>query len=369
MFKLLYHLLLVFSLLNCNAAVAGSDNPFAKNDRINIGRDVSWKIDRQTTTATKSVSSDKGVYYHLGYDNKQIKLALSSDEKSLTPKKLSQLEVTDVKLDGKRLAIFKWCLNNQQRHNRFLQQGLSVKNNVCVINGNGSSFIMRLNKDTLSMLQRAKRLTIVIKPFRTRLELNYDISDFSDMTLALNVKAKKTIVVEPKSNASGSNTSGSKSAEVKKCWAGPPAKYKNIKSVEYDCLDAVSKKDAEAWVKKLVVTEKKKRKASSLSAKVAKKKAAEKKRLLALEKENKRKLVAENKKKQLAEQLKQEKKLQVEAAAIAASKVNQTKINDEITQKMVNVCRKYWDKGEHRCYCQKYIEHAPASIQAGSTCK
>lgn len=364
MVKLLSYLLLVFSLLNCNVAVAGSDNPFAKNDRINIGRDVSWKIDRPTTTATKSISSDKGIYYHLGYNNKQIKLALSSDEKGFIPKKLSQLEVTDVKLDGKRLAIFKWCLNNQQRHNRFLQQSLSVKNNVCVISGNGSSFVMRLNKDTLSMLQRAKRLTIVIKPFRTRLELNYDISDFADMALALNVKAKKAIAVAPKNSSSGR-----KGGKVKKCWAGPPAKYKNIKSIEYDCFDAVSKKDAEAWVKKLVVTEKKKREASSLSAKIAKKKAAEKKRLLALEKEKKRKLVAENKKKQLADQLQQEKKLQAEAVAIAASKANQTKINDDITLKMVNVCRKYWGKGEHRCYCQKYIKHAPASIQAGSTCK
>ena len=41
MFTLLYRLLIVFSLLSCNAAVAaGYDNPFTKNDRINIGKDI-----------------------------------------------------------------------------------------------------------------------------------------------------------------------------------------------------------------------------------------------------------------------------------------------------------------------------------------
>jgi hypothetical protein len=59
----------------------------------------------------------------------------------------------------------------------------------------------------------------------------------------------------------------------------------------------------------------------------------------------------------------------MEAAAIAASEIKQAQLSDEITQKMLKVCDKYWSKGEHRCYCQKYIEHAPASIQASSTCK
>ena len=369
MFTLLYRLLIVFSLLSCNAAVAaGYDNPFAKNDRINIGKDISWKIDQQAVLATKSTSDDKGVYYHLGYDNKQITLALSDDAKGLKLKQLSQLEVINVKVDGKQAAIFKWCLNNQERHKRFLQQGLSVKNNVCVINDDGSSFIMRLNKDTLQMLQQAKRLSIMIKPFRTPLELNYDISDFADMTLALNTRIEKTIIAVPE-NKKPEKEVENRQVENRKCWAGPPAEYKNIKSVEYDCLDEASRKDAEAWVTKLVVAEKAKRQASRQSAQVAKKKAAEKKRAVALEKERKRKLAETNKKKRLAEKALQNTALQAETAAIAASQANQLKINDNITQKMVNVCKKYWDKGEHRCYCQKYIEHAPSNIRANSSCK
>ncbi len=375
MFTLLYRLLVVFSLLICNAAVAaGSDDPFAKNDRINIGKNISWKIDQQAVLATKSTSDDKGVYYHLGYDNKQIKLALSDDAKGLKLKQFSQLEVIDVKIDGKQAAIFKWCLNNQQRHNRFLQQGLSVKNNVCVINSDGSSFIMRLNKDTLQMLQQAKRLSIVIEPFRTPLELNYDISDFADMTLVLNSRVEETIIAapnegKPEQRKSEKQKVENRQVENRRCWAGPPAEYKNIKSVEYDCLDEASRKDAEAWVTKLVVAEKKKRQANHQSVQAAKKKAAEKKRAVALEKEKKRKSAEVNKKNRLAEKALQNTTLQAETAAIAASQANQLKINDEITQKMVNVCRKHWDKGEHRCHCQKYIEHAPSNIQANSSCK
>ncbi len=381
MFTPLYRLLIVLSFfgcnfLSCNVAAASADNPFAKTDRINIGKDISWKIDQHAVLATKSTSDNKGIYYHLKYDNKQIKLTLSTDKDGLKPKKLSQLEVKNVKLDGKSLAIFKWCLNNQQRHNRFLQQGLSVKNNVCVIDGADSSFTMRLNKGTLNMLQQAKRLSIVLKPFRTPLELNYDISDFADMALVLNTKVNKAIVVAPVSEKVGGKArvdSGNKKIEDKKCWAGPPAEYKNIKSVEYDCSDKASKKDAESWVTKLVVAEKAKRQARSQSIKAEKKKAADKRRALASEKEKKRKLAEANKKKRLAEKLakksKADKKLQIEAAAIAASQANQVKINSEITQKMVNVCKKYWDKGEHRCYCQKYIEHAPSNIRANSSCK
>ena len=95
----------------------------------------------------------------------------------------------------------------------------------------------------------------------------------------------------------------------------------------------------------------------------------ERQRKLAAEKEKQRKLAEEQKQKALAAKLKEEERLQAEAAAIAASQAKQAQIDSEITQKMVGVCEKYWNKGEHRCYCQKYIDHAPAIIQASSTCE
>ena len=344
MFKQLFASLLVLCFLSFNVLAKSSDDPFAKKDALNIGKDVAWDIDKEAVQATKSAGDEKGSFYHLQFDNKQLKLSISSDASGASPKKFNQLEIKDVTIDGKQAPIFKWCLNNQERHKRFLQQGLKVKNGVCTINGSTGTFVMRLNKDTLASLQAGSRLSIMLKPFRTQLELNYDISDFGDMYLALNAKpapvvvapaVTKTVTAEP----------------VRKCWAGAPPQYSNIKSVEYNCNDATAKLDAETRVTRLVNKEK------------------EKEKKLAAEREKQRKLAEEKKQKELAAQLKQEELIQAEAAAIAASQAKQAQIGDEITMKMVKVCEKYWDKGEHRCYCQKYIEHAPKSIQASSTCE
>ena len=345
MFKQLFVVLSVLCLFSLNVLAKSSDNPFAKNSSLNIGKDVSWKIDKEAVKATKSSGDDKGVFYHLQFDNKQIKLVISSDAKGANPKKFSQLEIKDLKIDGKQSPLFKWCLNNQERHKRFLQQGLKVKNNICIISGSEGSFTMRLNKDTLKSLQIGSRLSIMLKPFRTPLDLNYDISDFKDMVLALNAKpAPAAVVVAPVAVKTARK-------QKRKCWAGAPPQYSSIKSVEYNCDDSMAKLKAETRVTTLVNKEK------------------EKDKKLAVEKEKKRKLAEEQKQKELADKLKQEELMQAEAVAIAASEAKQAEISGEIAAKMIKVCDKYWSKGEHRCYCEKYIEQAPASIQASSTCK
>lgn len=340
----------VLCLLSFNVSAISDNNPFAKNEALNIGIDINWKIDKKSDVATKSVSDKKGNYYHLQFDNKQLKLIISSDENGVVAKKFSQLEIKDVKIDGKQSMLFKWCLANQQRHDRFLQQGLAVKNNICSIDGDAGSFVMSLDKETLLSLQNGKRLSIILSPFRTPLDLNYDISDFNAMNLVLNAKIEPVAVVAPpKPIAKETKT---------KCRAEPPAKYINIKPVEYDCGHEAAKKEAEFQVIKLVKQEKAKEQKSAAMA------AAR-----AVEKEQQRKLAEEKKQKALAAKLKQEEKLQMEAAAIAASEIKQAQLSDEITQKMLKVCEKNWKKGEHRCYCQKYIKHAPGIIQASSTCK
>ncbi len=340
----------VLCVLSFNVSAKNSNNPFAKNESLNIGTEFSWKIDKKSIRATKSASDKKGNYYHLLFNNKQLKLIVSSDAKGAVAKKFSQLEIIDVKIDGKQSLLFKWCLNNQQRHDRFLQQGLAVKNNVCSIDGNAGSFTMSLNKDTLLSLQNGKRLSITLSPFRTPLDLNYDISDFKDMYMALNAKdAPVAIVVPPKQLVKKTN---------KKCWTGSPVKYKNIKPVKYDCGDEIAKKEAEARVARRVKQEKTKE--QKLAAVAAAK---------AVERDHQRKLAEEKKRIALVAKLEQDEKLQMEAAAVAASEIKQAQLGDEITQKMLKVCDKYWSKGEHRCYCQKYIEHAPASIQGSSTCE
>lgn len=341
MFKQLLASFFILCLFSFN--VLAADNPFAKKDVLNVGKDANWEIDKKAVVAVKSAGDGKGTFYHLTFDNKQIKLSISSDEAGAAAKKFNQLEVKNVKIDGKQNSLFKWCLNNQERHKRFLQQGLSVKKDVCIIDGGAGTFIMRLNKDTLKSLQNGRRLTIMLKPFRTQLELNYDISDFKDMYLALNARPAPVVAVPVAKKAAPK--------PVRRCWAGAPPQYSKIKSVEYDCNDASAKLDAENWVMKLVNKEK------------------EKERTLAVEREKQRKVAEEKKQKALAAKMKQEELLRAEAAAIAASQAKQAKIGGEITMKMVRVCKKYWDKGEHRCYCQKYIEHAPKSIQKSSTCE
>ncbi len=344
MFKQLFSSFLVLCLLSFNVFAKSSDDPFAKKDTFNIGKDIAWDIDKKAVHATKSASDKNGNFYHLYFDNKKLKLSISTDAKGASPKKFNQLEIKDVSIDGKQVSIFKWCLNNQERHKRFLQQGLKVKNGVCTINGSAGAFTMRLNGDALASLKSGSRMTIMLKPFRTQLELKYDISDFKDMVLVLNEKPAPVVVpvaVTKKSDAP---------KKARKCWAGAPPQYNKIKSVEYDCDDASAKLDAETWVTRLVNKEK------------------EKEKKQAVEKEKQRKIAEEKKQQELAAKLKQDELIQAEAAAIAASQAKQAEIGGEITAKMLKVCEKYWDKGEHRCYCQKYIEHAPKSIQASSTC-
>ncbi|MDT8283688.1 MAG: hypothetical protein RQ982_12890 [Gammaproteobacteria bacterium] len=314
-----------------------------------VGTDATWKIDKDTGQAIKTSSRSKGVYYHLSFDNEQLKLNVTKDAAGTKPKSFSQFEIKDIEIDGQQSPLFKWCLNNQERHSRFLQQGLTVKQNICVIDGSAGSFAMRLNKDTLMSLQAGSRLVVTLKPYRTPLELTYDISDFKDMYLALN--ARPAVVDVPVVVTGAAVVPVVASKPIKKCLASPPAAYKNIKPVEYDCGNTAAKNEAQMSMDRLVGQEK------------------EKARELAAEKEKQRKLEEEKKQKAIAAQLKKQQALQLEAAAIAASKEKQAQISEEIAQRMISVCEKYWRKGEHRCYCQKYIEHAPAEVQASSTCQ
>ena len=355
MFNRLLTSFFILNLVSFNVSAMKGENPFAKNESLNIGKEISWKIDKETVVATKTAQDEKGNYYHLQFDNEQIKLIISSDANADNPKAFSQLEVKNVTIDGKQSPLFKWCLANQQRHSRFLQQGLVVKKDICMIDGEAGGFVMHLNKDTLLSLQEANRLSIMLKPFRTPLDLNYDISDFKDMVIVLNAKPEPVVTAAPivteAKLVEKAVVAPAAKIIIKKCWASPPEKYENIPPVEYDCDDAAAKNNAEVWITKLVNEEK---------AKAQK---------LVAERELRDKLAEEKKQKAQAEKLKQEKMLQAEAAAIAASQAKQAKISNEITMKMLNVCKKYWDKGEHRCYCQKYIEYAPSSIQASSSCE
>lgn len=338
--------LFTLCLISSNTFAARADNPFAKNETLDVGTDSAWEIDKDAKLSTKTKSDGKDSYYHLRFNNKQLQLQITKDAAGTVPREFSQLEIKNIEIDGKQNGLFKWCLKNQERHDRFLQQGLSVKKNICSIDGMSGEFVMHLDKDTLEALKNGSTMSIMLKPFRTPLVLNYDLGDFGDMYTAMNAKPASVAAA----SAPAPSPAAEKVAPVKMCLVDAPAKYKSIKSVEYVCDDAAAKISAETKVAKQV------------------EQAKAKERQLAAEREKQRKLAEEKKKAEAAELARLEEIRAAEAAAIAASEAKQAKIGGEITEKMVSMCRKYWDKGEHRCYCQKYIDHAPAEIQASSTC-
>ena len=58
-----------------------------------------------------------------------------------------------------------------------------------------------------------------------------------------------------------------------------------------------------------------------------------------------------------------------ERRALAASAATRAELSTEIARKMIALCGKSWAEGEHRCYCEKYLEFAPADIPSDPNCK
>ena len=322
-------------------ALAGN-NPFDKNVNINIGSDNEWRI--KDKTATRS-GSDSGDFYHLFYDRKQLRLRITdgAEDSEASARQYQNFSVEDVQVDGKRLPLFQWCLINQPKHSRFLQQGLKVKQGVCSNRGEKGAFNMRLNVATLEALKNGQTLSFMIKPFRSSMTVNFDISDFLDVTAKLSTRVKPV----HKAPEPGQVVQLDKVIAVEMCKANPPKGFATIKSVEYDCKDAAAKTRAEASIEGMVTKERKRK------AQVA-------------ESERKRKEAEAAKK--WAEKKAAEEKLAAEQAALAEVEASKQVINAEITNKMLAVCMKKWESGEHRCYCEKFIAHAPAGIESDPSC-
>ncbi|MCW8830413.1 MAG: hypothetical protein OQK32_02720 [Gammaproteobacteria bacterium] len=314
---------------------------------VDIDSSHAWVI--KDKAATRS-GSDSDNFYHLNFDIKQLRLRITdgAEDREASAKRYQNLAVEDIKVDGKRLPLFQWCLVNQQRHSRFLQQGLKVKKDVCKNHGENGSFVMRLNAATLDALKNGQVLSFKLRPFRSSINLNFDISDFSAMLAGL------TPVLKPVQKQPEPVAVVEKKMVQKKCKAQPPKGFAEIKAVEYLCDDAVAKAEAEAGIAALVSKER------------------ERAAKLAAERERKRKQAeAAKKAKALAEKKAAEEaaaKLAAEQAALAESEAAKQEINAEITNKMLAVCQKKWNAGEHRCYCEKFIEHAPAGIKSDPSC-
>jgi len=162
-------------LITSSQVIADSNNPFNKAILVTAGHDISWQYGEQT--ATKSVKGTDGTWYHLFYDGLRLRLRLtgSAEDSQYGSRQFEDFAVNDVKIDGKRLDVFQWCLNNQTRHNRFLQQGLTVKKEICQNLGEQGAFVMRLTKETIMALDEGSSLEYELKPFRTTVKVKFSI--------------------------------------------------------------------------------------------------------------------------------------------------------------------------------------------------
>lgn len=332
-------------LIAAQANAAVDSNPFAKEKQFDFGTDIAWSTSSESMTKTVSAEDS---YYHLFFNGRQLRIRITTgkidDEGSA--KSFDAFAVNDIMVDGERNAIFQWCLNNQERHSRFLQQGLSVKKDICINDGAHGVYTMQLNQQTIDSLRNGSKLTFVLKPYRTPVELNFDITDFK-LALAKMQASAATLAtstaVAPTPESGAMTRAAVAPAPKVKCTLKPPADFAEIRTIDYDCDNEAEKAQAKA----------------TLSAQIDK--ALAKREQLAVENERKRKAEEQAR-------LAKEEKARREKEALAASAALQQELSSDIAKKMIAVCQKKWAQGEHRCYCEKYIEYAPAGIESDPSC-
>lgn len=147
------------------------------------------------------------------------------------------------------------------------------------------------------------------------------------------------------------------------CTLSPPKNYPEIANVEYLCHDIEDRINAQAIIDSKV---------TQMFIQRGKAAAAERKRKAAAR--EREQAAQRQRQSELERQSAQAARLADKAArqqqqALAASAAVQEKLSMDITQKMIAVCEKTWAQGKHRCYCEKYIEFAPAHIQSNPACK
>ena len=349
------------AILITSSQVIADNNPFNRAVVVTAGNDVSWQFGEQT--ATKSVKGNDGTWYHLFYDGLRLRLRLSgsAEDSQYGARQFEDFAINDVTIDGKRLDVFQWCLNNQAKHSRFLEQGLTVRKEICQNLGEQGTFVMRLTKDTIAYLESGAMIEFELKPYRTTVKVKFSIADFDNVNnefkrqqeekLAEIRAQEERAIADAKAKAKAAAALATPAVVVAapkpkpkaKCKISPPDGFSDIQAIAYDCDNVAARINAQAGID-LKVEEVQAQRAKAAAEAERKRKQAE------------------------AERLAREEALRKEQAALEASAAVQAELSSDIAKKMIAVCEKKWAEGEHRCYCQKYIEHAPAEIRANSSC-
>ena len=316
-------IILLASLVFYTQITQASINPFKKSKDLVFGEQIAWHF--QDGAAAKTGSSKKGsdvLYYHINITENLMRLRLSkNDPTGAIPntRNLSKLSIVDVTLDGQRFDLFQYCLDNQDRVDKKLGIGSQVAQDAC-LNSGDDDFVMMLDEMGLMALKSSQELVFIIEPYGRPIKLKYDMTGFNKVMQKLHkpavvaVKAKAKPVAKPRPVVKKA---------VKMCLAQPPADFKKIvKAYKYPCDNAAQKAKAEQVVARQV--EKEQKKVEQEMAQLRLQQEAEDKASKSSEKE-----------------------------AIWAAKQSAM---------WIKRCERHWAKGVSPCYCEKYLESAPAGV-------
>jgi len=229
-------------------------NPFQKTIDFEFPDSVSWSLIRKDTAVKTGEVKDGSnrLFFHLSINNKQLKLRFSKNDPTgqvINSRGLNSLVIEDVLVNGNRLPLFHWCINNQNAESDKFKQGTPVSRNAC-INEDGD-FIINLDNKSQQLLKNAQTLEFVTEPFRRTEKLKFGMAGY----VAIMKKLEKPAPVVPVKVAPKPviKQKAVVKKEIKMCSVSPPAEYKTLKSVDYPCLDAAKKTAAEIKMNQQVV--------------------------------------------------------------------------------------------------------------------
>lgn len=317
-------------------------NPFKKPKVYSFDQETPWIF--MQGAAVKSASQRDGsdtLFYHLRVSHDQLRLRLSkNDPTGQLPNTMNMdgMSVEEMLVDGRRLPRFDWCLQNQQQPGDRMKSGAVASNNTCVNPGNGD-FTVTLDAGTKQVLKSSSGLSFILEPYGRPIQLNFSMNGFAEIMARVDQPPPPPVAKpEPRMSASvapAPKPEPPKAAPKPKpkpkpriCQADAPGEFaRSIKSVSYPCEDRARKNQAEKSIEQQVAAEKHKRELADI--------------------ERKR-----------------------QEAELKKAKVETTKAEQEWEAKQtamwVERCQKHWDNGVSPCFCEKYLDHAPAGVK--NTC-
>jgi len=396
---------------NSNARV----NPFKKFKQYDFGMGLSWYIANDAAMKSGSVRDGSDInYYHININNNRLLLRLGKNDPSgelKNTRRLANMSIAEVKVDGRRLALFDWCLNHQYDLSRKLMQNTVVVNDICLNAGGGGDFIIKLDDETRNILKSASEIEFVIEPYGRPIQIIFNLQGYAPLIAKINkrqvapkldIESKKKPQHEPVIVESSQlkqviveapkplhvDKSAVAKASVKKVQPKPvkSTKPKKSKSKNSKAKPVVVKKvnsqpksvavKAEPKIKKktnpVVVNTPKPIKMCYAKAPVDFRSAVPALKYPCNDKEKKEQ--AENnikgsvkyEKRKIANELKAAKR-----SFLLRQKENQktkrsVEWESEQTTMWVSRCKRHWARNRSPCYCEKYLKHAPRGVK--NTC-